>query len=182
MIDGRVIIDSKKLQLMIERLCRQLIENYGNFEDTCLVGIQPRGILLADRIYDQIQLLAPTAHLKYGKLDITFHRDDFRSNEKPLKPYPTEMNFIVEKKKVILVDDVLYTARSVLAALSALQHFGRASQIELLVLIDRRFNRQLPIKANYVGLAVDAMDKDYVKVEWSQTHGQDRAMLFPEKR
>lgn len=178
---GKVIIDNNRFQLTIERLCRQLIENYGDFENTCIIGIQPRGVLLSDRIFHVIQQLSPNTNLKYGKLDITFHRDDFRTSDKPLKAYPTDMNFIVDKKKVILIDDVLYSARSVLAAMSALQHFGRPDCIEFLTLIDRRFNRQLPIKANYVGLSVDALDKAYVKVEWESIHGKDQALIFPEK-
>jgi pyrimidine operon attenuation protein/uracil phosphoribosyltransferase len=117
--------------------------------------------------------------IQYGKLDITFYRDDFRHREKPLRANVTEMDFIVEDANVVLVDDVLYTGRTVQAALTALQHYGRPCKVELLALVDRRFNRDLPIKADYSGIRVDALDEAYVKVEWQQTEGEDRILIFP---
>ena len=181
MIKGRVIMKPGRFALTIDRLCHQLIENYDSFQDTCLIGIQPRGPALADRIHQRLLELVEVSHIDYGKLDITFYRDDFRQRHKPLRANVTEMDFIVEGRNVILVDDVLYTGRTVQAALTALQHYGRAKKIELLSLIDRRFNRDLPIKADYIGMRVDALDEAYVKVEWQATEGKDRVLIFPQK-
>ena len=95
--------------------------------------------------------------------------------------YPIEMDFIVEQKNVIFVDDVLYSGRTVNAALNAIQHYGRPEKVELAVLINRRFKRELPIDPDYVGLEVDTLDDAYVKVEWEAVHGEDIVYLIPEK-
>ena len=175
---ARIILEGERFALTIERLCHQLIENYGSFQDTCVIGIQPRGVLLADRIVDRIRELSKDPALLYGKLDISFYRDDFRTRDTPLAVNKTEVDFLVEDRRVILVDDVLYTGRSVQAALTALQHFGRPKQVELVALIDRRFNRHLPIQCNYTGMVVDALDEEYVKVEWSEEGKKDRIKLY----
>jgi pyrimidine operon attenuation protein/uracil phosphoribosyltransferase len=175
---GRVILAGERFSITLERLCQELIENYSDFSNACIVGIQPRGILLADRVVGRLRKLQRRSHFDYGKLDITFYRDDFRMREKPISGSTTEMDFLVEDKRVILIDDVLYTGRTVQAALTAIQHYGRPQQVELLALIDRRFNRHLPIQCNYAGLVVDALDEAYVKVEWQETNGQDQIKLF----
>lgn len=175
---ARIILEGERFTLTIERLCHQLIENYGDFQDACCIGIQPRGVLMADRIVSRVKQLIKPADLLYGKLDISFYRDDFRTRETPLTVNSTEIEFLVEDKRVILIDDVLYTGRTVQAALTAIQHYGRPKQVELLALIDRRFNRHLPIQCNYKGMVVDALDEAYVKVEWSQEGGKDRIKLY----
>lgn len=180
MSDGRLILDSARFGLTLERLCRQLIERFDTFEEVCLVGIQPRGPFLAERIIHKLEELGVTGFL-YGKLDITFYRDDFRTRQKPLKASHTDMNFIVEDKQVLLIDDVLYTGRTIQAALTGLNHYGRPREVELLALVDRRFNRHLPVQADYVGLTVDALDEAYVKVEWEQEQGQDQILLYERK-
>ncbi len=181
MAKGKVIIADERFDLTIERLCQQLIERYGDFDRACMIGIQPRGVLLAERILARLARLKRNRTIPFGKLDITFYRDDFRTRGKPLRANATEMEFLIEDKEVILVDDVLYTGRTIQAAMSALQHYGRAANIELLTLIDRRFNRHLPISSDYVGMTVDALDEAYVKVEWKEVSGRDRILLFPEK-
>ena len=118
-----------------------------------------------------------TPEIKLGYLDITFFRDDFRRTEKPLEANKTNINFIVENKKVIFIDDVLYTGRSIRAALTAVQSFGRPSEIELLVLIDRRFSRNLPIQPDYRGRQVDAINNEKVKVSWKENDGEDAVYL-----
>jgi len=182
MSKGRVIIGQRRFALTIERLCQQLIEQHGRFEDTCLIGIQPRGVHLADRLQKELQRILQTDRLEVGKLDITFYRDDFRTRDKPLSASRTEIDFLVEDKTVILVDDVLYTGRTVQAALTALNHYGRAKKVELLSMVDRRFNRHLPIQADYVGLTVDAVDKAFVRVEWAELNGEDQILIFADKK
>ena len=178
MSNGRVIIEGERFALTIERLCHQLIENYGNFEDTCVIGIQPRGVLLADRITNRLGELVKSAQINYGRLDITFYRDDFRTRDTPIAGNATEIEFLVENQRVILIDDVLYTGRTVQAALTAVQHYGRPKQVELVALIDRRFQRDLPIQCNYKGMVVDALDEEYVKVEWAEQGKRDRIKLY----
>ncbi len=178
---GRTILKQAQFALTIERLCHQLIEEYDDFSNACLIGIQPRGILLANRIHQRLLNILSIPHIEYGKLDITFYRDDFRTREKPLAASVTEIDFIVEDKKVILIDDVLYTGRTIQAALTALQHYGRPKQVELVALVDRRFNRHLPIQSDYIGVTIDSLDEAYVKVEWASINGQDRVLLFGNK-
>jgi pyrimidine operon attenuation protein/uracil phosphoribosyltransferase len=171
MAAGRIILSEEKLNLVLDRLAHQLIEYHGDFSDSCIIGIQPRGTALSDRLIARLKSIAKLKSIQYGLLDITFHRDDFRTRHEPLKANTMKMDFLVDNKKVILVDDVLYTGRTIQAAISALQHFGRAEKIELVVLIDRRFNRDLPIQSDYSGMSVDALDQAYVKVEWSEGGG-----------
>ncbi|MCB0666904.1 MAG: bifunctional pyr operon transcriptional regulator/uracil phosphoribosyltransferase PyrR [Saprospiraceae bacterium] len=178
---GKVIIEDDRFNLTIERLCHQLIERYSDFSNTCIIGIQPRGVPLSDRIVSKLKKILKLPSIDYGRLDITFYRDDFRTRGKPLSANTTEMDFLVEDREVILIDDVLYTGRTIQAALTAIQHYGRPANVELLTLIDRRFNRHLPIASDYVGLTIDALDEAYVKVEWSETTGRDRILLFAQK-
>lgn len=177
---GKTLLDRPRFALTLERLCHQLLEDWGDFSNACIIGIQPRGVLLSNRIHERLEQLTGQS-IAYGKLDITFYRDDFRMPDGPLKPYPNEIDFVVADKKVLLIDDVLYTGRTISAALTALQHYGRAGVVELLVLVDRRFNRQLPIKPDYYGITVDALDQAYIKVRWQETHGEDEILLFDKK-
>lgn len=177
---GRIILKHPRFNLTLQRLAHHLIETYGNFKDTCLIGIQPRGVELSDRIYTLITELQPSHQGLYGKLDITFYRDDFRIR-KALKANDTEMDFVVDDKKVVLIDDVLYTGRTIQAALTALNHFGRPSNVELLVLIDRRYNRELPIKADYIGYTIDAVDEAHVIVDWDQDPLKNEVRLYKKK-
>ena len=169
MEEGRVILSQTKFDLTIERLTHQLLESYSDFDNTCLIGIQDRGAMLSDRIIERLKKKKKMGELKYGKLDITFYRDDYRQKARPLKASSTEINFDLENKKIILVDDVLYTGRTIQSALTAIQDFGRPSKVELLCLVDRRFNRHLPISADYTGIAVDALDQAYVRVRMGQS-------------
>lgn len=178
---GKVILNTDRFQLTILRLCHQLIERYDRFEDTCIIGIQDKGVLLAERIIETLKTLDPDINIEYGKLDITYFRDDFRTRDQPLKASRTEMPFIIDRKKVILIDDVLYTGRTIHAAITAMQGYGRPEKVELLTLVDRRFNRHLPIKADYQGIRVDSVDEAYVKVEWNHLDGKDRILLYSAK-
>lgn len=178
---GKIILNQERFALTLDRLCYQLIEDWNDFEDACLVGIQPRGSLLATRIHQRLLEITGLPDIVFGKLDITFYRDDFRLSDKLLSPYPNEMDFTISGKQVLLIDDVLYTGRTIQAALAALQHFGRPAAVELLVLVDRRFNRHLPIQPDYAGVAVDALDEAYLKVYWKETGGEDKIVMFDKK-
>ena len=163
---SKILLSEKKLEIILNRLCHQLKEKHGDFSKTILVGLQPRGTLLLDRL---ITLLNKQGFkdLKHGKLDTTFFRDDFRRSEKPLNANRTEMNEAVEGMDVVFVDDVLFTGRSIRSALTAIDVYGRPNSIELLVLIDRRFSRHLPIQPDYLGAQIDALQGDRVRVVWS---------------
>lgn len=179
---GREIISKERFLLTLERLSYQLIERFDDFENTCMIGVQSRGAHLSDRIYGRLKNITDVSKLEYGKLDITFYRDDFRHRDDPIRPSPTLIDFIIEDKKVILVDDVLYSGRTVQAALTALNHFGRPKSVDLLVLVDRQFNRHLPIQAQFKGISVDARNQAYVKVKWAEIDGVDQIILFSDKK
>ena len=182
MENTRTISEGTQFDLTIERLCYQLIEDYDDFQDTCIIGIQMGGAQLAERLIEKLDDILRGTNIPFGKLDITFYRDDFRTSTKPLAANVNDMPFIIANKKVILVDDVSYTGRSVQAALSALNHYGRPQSIKLLVLVDRHFNRQLPIQPDYIGISVEALDDAYVRVDWATEENEDRILFFPQKQ
>lgn len=173
----KVLLSAKEIDIILHRLACQLLENHLDFGNTVLVGIQPRGVYLAERLTKILKEEYEVSHIKLGFLDITFFRDDFRRGDKTLKASATEINFLIEDKKVVLIDDVLYTGRSIRAALTAIQSFGRPQEIELLTLIDRRFSRHLPIQPNYRGRQVDAINEEKVKVMWQENDGKDAVYL-----
>lgn len=181
MDQGKIIVSSERFQLTLLRLAHQILENHLKPEDLCIIGIQERGVPLASRLKDNLIEMLGGQPFKYGALDITFYRDDFRRRDVPIKAAATEIDFLVENKNVLLVDDVLYTGRTVHAAMAALQDFGRPQKIEMLCMVDRRFNRHFPIKADYLGMAVDALDEAYVKVNWKDVDGADEVRLFSGK-
>ncbi|NCT10009.1 MAG: bifunctional pyr operon transcriptional regulator/uracil phosphoribosyltransferase PyrR [Flavobacteriia bacterium] len=173
----KLLLNSKDIQIILHRLACQLIENHNDFSETVLIGLQPRGVFFANRIVEILQNEYAIKNLQLGLLDITFYRDDFRRRSEPLAATSTKINFLIEDKKVVIIDDVLYSGRSVRAALTAIQSFGRPKQIELLVLIDRRFSRHLPIQPDYRGRQVDAINKEKVLVTWKETHEIDAVYL-----
>ena len=177
-MERKQLLTSKELDVILHRLACQLIENHTDFSDTVLIGLQPRGVFLAQRLVAMLGKEYQVVGIQYGALDITFFRDDFRRGEKPLAANTTDIPFLVEDKKVVFIDDVLYTGRSIRAALTALQSFGRPSKVELLVLIDRRFSRDLPIQPDYIGKAVDAINKERVVVNWASQDGEDAVYLI----
>ena len=174
----KVLLNSKEVNITLHRLACQLIENHDDFSATVLIGIQPRGKYLADRLAEILSNDYNIKNVQLGHLDITFFRDDFRRGDKPLEANTTEINFLVEDKNVVFIDDVLYTGRSIRSALTAIQSFGRPNNIELLTLIDRRFSRHLPIQPNYKGRQVDAIDNQKVVVNWVENEGEDTVYLI----
>lgn len=174
------IIDPPLLQVMLSRLCQQLIETHGRFEDTVLLGLQPRGIFLGERIKDRLQEITGR-EVPLGYLDTTFHRDDFRRRSSPLAASTTKVPFLIEDKKVVLIDDVLYTGRTVRAAMDAMITFGRPTKVELLVLINRKYSRHLPIEPDYVGQAVNTLDTQRIVVSWPE-QGQEEGVWLSNKQ
>lgn len=165
-MSSKILLTSKEVDIILHRLACQLIEKHNDFSNTVLIGIQPRGSFLAERIASILKTNYNIENVDLGFLDITFFRDDFRRSDKPLEANKTHIDFLVEDKNVIFIDDVLYTGRSIRAALTAIQSFGRPNEIELLVLIDRRFSRHLPIQPDYCGRQVDAFNNEKVRVQW----------------
>ena len=177
MIEQRQLLSQDDIAITIERLCQQLIESHDNFDNTIIVGVQPRGSLLSNRIIDKLQPQLKDAKIESGNIDISFYRDDLRRREQPIVPEVMDMNVTVEGKDVVLIDDVLYTGRSIRSALDALMTFGRPKSVELLTLINRRFSRHLPIQPNYVGRTIDILDTEKVIVEWKEINGNDRVLM-----
>lgn len=177
MIGERQILNQKDIQITIERLCQQLIEHHGDFKNTVIVGVQPRGTFLSNRVIAKLKQLLNTTNLESGSLDISFYRDDLRRRDEPIVPEIMDMNLSLEGKNVVLIDDVLFTGRSIRSAIDALMAFGRPKSVELLTLIDRRFSRDLPIQPNYVGRTIDAIDSERVIVEWKEANGRDRILM-----
>tara|TARA_B100001115_G_scaffold85846_1_gene63186 strand:- start:414 stop:962 length:549 start_codon:yes stop_codon:yes gene_type:complete len=176
-MEKQVILNAKHLELTLKRLCHELIETHNDFNETVIIGLQPRGIHVVQRLKEQLENILGK-EIKCGSLDITFYRDDFRRRETPLIPSVTNIDFSIENKNIVLVDDVLFTGRTIRSGLDALLSFGRPKSVELLVLIDRRFRRDLPIDANYVGKAVDTLLSERVSVEWAEIEGKDKIVLF----
>ena len=174
----KVLLTSKEVNIILHRLACQLIENHIDFSKSVLVGLQPRGASLAQRLKSILEIEYNIKNIPLGFLDITFFRDDFRRGEKQLEANKTQIDFLVEDKKVVFIDDVLFTGRSIRAALTAIQSFGRPSEIELLVLIDRRFSRHLPIQPDYRGRQVDVINNEKVKVCWKEKDGEDAVYLI----
>ncbi len=168
----RNIIDHKLLQITLDRICQQLIENHDDFKDTVIIGLQPKGIFLAQRIQ---KIISDTLknEVSLGILDATFFRDDFRRGDALLKANTTKIDFLIEDKKVILIDDVLYTGRTVRSSLDAMIAFGRPAKVELLALINRKYSRDLPIQPNYVGMEVNCLESEKVLVELKEQGVQE---------
>ena len=169
----KIILEKKQLDITIDRLCYELIEKHGDFKNTAIIGLQPRGIFLSRRIHQRILEILNKKNILYGELDIAFYRDDFRRGSEQIIPSEMKIDFTVQDKNIVIVDDVLYTGRSIRAALDALTDFGRPMKVELLVLVDRRYSRHLPIQPDYVGLSVDTRANDKVKVEWKENSKKD---------
>jgi pyrimidine operon attenuation protein/uracil phosphoribosyltransferase len=172
----KTVLTEQQLAITIQRLSQQILENHLNLENTVLIGIQPRGIYLSDRIIAQLRKEVGEEKVLYGKLDITFYRDDVRNQLHIANK--TDIPFSIENKQVIIIDDVLYTGRTIRAALDALLDFGRPAKVELCVLIDRRYSRQLPIQADYTGKSIDSIITQKVRVFWKEKDGEDLVGLL----
>jgi pyrimidine operon attenuation protein / uracil phosphoribosyltransferase len=172
----KLILDSDLLDITLSRLCQQLIENHHDFAETVIIGLQPRGTFLADIIHQKLEKILKK-NIPLGLLDATFHRDDFRRRE-ITKANETRIPFVIEGKQVVLVDDVLFTGRTVRAAMDAMIAFGRPAKVELLVLIDRKYNRDLPIAPDYVGKVVNTLASQKVLVELEEKGVNNKIWLI----
>ncbi len=170
------ILTEQQVALTVKRLAHQILENHLNLHDTVLIGIQPRGVYLSDRVVAELKQLVAPERIQYGKLDITFYRDDVRKELHV--PNKTDIPFTIENKKVVIIDDVLWTGRTIRASLDALLDFGRPAKVELCVLIDRRFSRELPIQADYTGRSIDTFVSQKVKVYWKEKDGREEVVLL----
>ena len=165
-------MDKQGIARTLQRLTHEILERNRGCEDLVMVGIRNRGDILAQRLLKTIEAVEKCPNVPLGILDITLYRDDFQKlNENPVIQ-ETDIPFDITDKKVILVDDVLFTGRTIRAAMDALMDFGRPAGIQLAVLVDRG-NRELPIHADYVGLSVDPSPKDGVQVRLTETDGDD---------
>jgi pyrimidine operon attenuation protein/uracil phosphoribosyltransferase len=169
------ILTEQQLAITIKRLAHQVLENHIHLDDTVFIGIQPRGVYLSDQIVEEIKKQISQDKVQYGKLDITFYRDDIRKELHV--PNQTNILFSIEGKNVVIIDDVLYTGRTIRATLDALMDMGRPEKVELCVLIDRRFSRQLPIQPDYVGKSIDSIISQKVKVYWKKRDGKEEVVL-----
>ncbi len=160
------LFNKERLEITIDRLCHQLIENHKTFDNTVLIGLQPRGIYFLDRIEKKINSLLKK-EIKTGVLDTTFYRDDFRSNDIP-KAKETLIPFLVDEKNVVIIDDVLFTGRTVRSAMDGIMNFGRPKKIELLVLVDRKFSRDIPIEPTYCGIKINTITSDRIEVKLAE--------------
>ena len=174
---NKIILNPKELSIIIDRLCYELIENHSDFSHTILIGLQPRGVLFANRLITKLKQIT-SQDIKFGELDTTFFRDDFRRKKGILTPHETNINFNIEDFKVIFIDDVLFTGRTIRSALDAIGSFGRASSIELLVLINRRFSREIPIEPKYIGKSIDVFENEHVIVNWREDDKESNVVLL----
>ena len=173
----KIILDSQQLQLTLRRLAHQLLEQHPNFENTILLGIQPRGVWFANRLVHVIKAEFGLATVPFGLLDVSFYRDDVH-REANIKTYKTDIEISLENKNVVLIDDVLYTGRTIRSAMDAMLDYGRPSKVELCVLVDRKFSRHLPVQADYVGKAIDSSISQKVKVKWKENDEVDEIVLI----
>jgi len=165
-----ILFNNSRVNICLERLAYQLLENHNDFSETVLIGLQPRGKFLSQNIVNVLKNKYSLQKLDYGYLDITFFRDDFRTKTDILIPNETNFKLNVNNKKVVFMDDVLYTGRTIRAALTAIESFGRPKSIELLILVNRRYCRELPIQADYKGFNVDVYEDQKVCVNWSKNN------------
>jgi pyrimidine operon attenuation protein/uracil phosphoribosyltransferase len=175
----RLLLDFTHLDITIKRLCCQLIENHDDFSNSAIIGLQPRGVFLARRIHSHLLELTGSKQILFGELDVTFYRDDFRRRE-IISASQTKIDFSIEDKKVILIDDVLFTGRTIRSGMDAMLDIGRPSKVELMVLVNRRYSRHLPIEPDYIGIQVDTIRSEKVKVQWKESDGEDGVWLLSE--
>lgn len=178
MNEPRILLHEDRIAVMIRRIAYELYENHEELDNLAVIGLQPRGVVFARRVHALLREISGIQNIPFGELDVTFYRDDFRRKDEPLTPSTNSINFLIENMDVVLMDDVLYTGRSVRAAMDALTAYGRPAKVELAVLVDRRYSRELPIEPDYTGASVDTRAHDKVKVQWKEQNENDCVWLL----
>ena len=176
---SKEILDSEDINRAIRRMAHEIIEKNKGVSNLCLVGIQKGGVTLAERLASQIESIEG-GEIQVGTLDITLYRDDLNTKVEQPVVKRTDIPCTIDEKTVILVDDVLFTGRSIRAAMDALIDFGRPAYIQLAVLIDRG-HRELPIRADYAGKNIPTSLKDRVEVTLEEENNKDKVVLVSEK-
>ncbi len=176
MKEKRQVMDEAAMQRAIKRIAHEIDEQNKGLENVYLVGIRSRGVPMADRLADYLKSI-DGVEVPTGILDITLYRDDLSTISHQPVIKGSKIDYEVQGKNIILVDDVLYTGRTVRAAIDAILDFGRPEKIQLCVLIDRG-HRELPVKANYVGKNIPTSDEEIVKVCFVETDGEDSVRLM----
>ncbi len=171
-----LLMDETAMQRALVRISHQILENEENDEDFCLIGIKTRGVSLARRIAANIEKINGRK-VDVGTLDITLYRDDLSEKSRDAVVNGTDIPFSIDKRNVILVDDVIYTGRTIRAALDALFALGRAKRIQLVALIDRG-HRELPIRADYIGKNIPTSRREVVAVNTVEDDGKDGVVLL----
>ena len=172
------LLNAEEFSSAIKRLSHEIIEGNQNIDSLALIGIRSRGDIIADRVRKNITEISGE-QLDIGYIDVTFHRDDFKTNLGTPKVGPSEIMFSVDKKNIILIDDVLYTGRTIRAAMDEIFTFGRPESIKLLAFVDRG-HRELPIKADYVGKNYPTADNEQVYVHLNEVDGSDAVVIKKE--
>lgn len=170
-----VILSETDIQRVLKRISHEIIEKNRGSKNIVFLGIHKRGVPLAERIAKNISALEG-AEVFSGKLDITFYRDDLAKRAKP-KVEITEIPFAIDDRDIILVDDVLFTGRTIRSAMNAIMDFGRPKTIQLVVLVDRG-HRQLPVRADYVGKNIPTSLNEFIEVNLAETDGRDRVVIL----
>jgi pyrimidine operon attenuation protein/uracil phosphoribosyltransferase len=173
MLIEKEIVDEETMKRALTRITYEIIERSKSMDDVVLVGIKTRGIPIAKRIAERFRLLEGI-EVPVGELDITYYRDDIVKTDKIVKP---QLKFSIENKQVILVDDVLYTGRTIRAAMDAMMDLGRPLSISLAVLIDRG-HRELPIRADFIGKNIPTSKEESIKVQMKESDGIDRVCIL----
>ena len=171
----KLILDASSIERAVTRMAHEILEKNVDIERLCLVGIQTRGVILAERLKKRIKEITD-ASIPTGLLDINLYRDDLTKVSAQPVIQKTEINFDLDNRAVVLVDDVLYTGRTIRCAMDALVDFGRPTRIELAVLIDRG-HRELPIRADYIGKNIPTSEEEIVRVRFNETDKRDEVIV-----
>lgn len=174
-MSGKEVVDAVTMKRALTRISYEIIERNRGLEDLVLVGIKTRGIYIAQRIAQRLKQLEDI-DVPVGELDITLYRDDVKEKQEDPEVHSSDIPVNLEGKEVIVVDDVLFTGRTIRAAMDAVMDFGRPRRISLAVLVDRG-HRELPIRADYVGKNIPTALSEEIIVEMEESDGQDRILI-----